>query len=94
MKTAKICFDFFIVSWLADIIAFYQKGVNTTLPLDAMRTMELPANLHIQHEYVRFTEDTNAAFRGQTAFPRSSTLVTGLKYRKKYKGYTAKTSWP
>lgn len=77
-----------------DIIEYYQKGVNTTLPLDAMRTMELPANLHIQHEYVRFTDDSNAMFRGQTAFPRSSTIVTGLKYRKKYKGYTAKTSWP
>lgn len=79
---------------VSDIVSFYEKPVNTTLPLDAMRTMELPPNLHIQHEYVRFNEDTNAVFKGQTAFPRSSTLVTGLKYRNKYKGVVAKTSWP
>lgn len=26
-------------------------------------------------------------FNGKTAFPKSSTLVTGLKYKKKYKGH-------
>lgn len=59
-----------------------------------MRTMDLPQNLHIQHEYVRFTGDPNDRFGGKTACPKSSTLVTGLKYRKKYQGYTAKRSWP
>lgn len=59
-----------------------------------MRTMDLPQNLHIQTEYVRFTGDTADKFRGQTAFPKSSTLVTGLKYRNKYEGFTAKRSWP
>lgn len=77
-----------------DIIQFYHTPVNTTLPLDAMRVMDLPKNLHIQHDYVRFTGNKDDMFGGQTAFPRSSTLVTGLKYRKKYAGVVAKRSWP
>lgn len=31
--------------------------------------------------------DTDTMFGGKTAFPLSSTLVTGLKYKKKYKGF-------
>ena len=80
--------------FLDDVIAFYQTSVNTTLPLDAMKTMELPSNLHIQHDYVRFHPETDTMFGGRTAFPKSSTLVTGLKAKKKYKGHIAKQSWP
>lgn len=76
------------------IILFYNTEVNTTLPLDAMKKMDLPSNLHIQSEYLRFHPETDTMFKGQTAFPKSSTIVSGLKYRKKYKGHVAKTSWP
>lgn len=65
-----------------------------TVPYDALKEMELPENLHIQYEYVRFNAETDTKFNGQTAFPKSSTLVTGLKYREKYAGNVAKQSWP
>ncbi|XP_046391188.1 39S ribosomal protein L50, mitochondrial [Ischnura elegans] len=77
-----------------DVIGFYLTPVVTTTPLDEMKTMKLPPNLHVQHDYVRFQPDTDVMFGGISAFPKSSTIVTGLKYRKKYKGYKAKTSWP
>ncbi|XP_071446898.1 large ribosomal subunit protein mL50 [Hetaerina americana] len=77
-----------------DIAEFYQSPVTTTTPLDEMKVMTLPPNLHIQHDYVRFHPDTDVMFGGVSAFPKSSTIVTGLKYKKKYKGYKAKTSWP
>lgn len=94
-KKAKLIFSFFLYSWIKDeIIAFYQTPISTTLPLDAMKTMELPTNLHIQHEYVRFHPETDTRFDGKTAFPRSSTIVTGLKARKKYEGHVQKRSWP
>lgn len=64
------------------------------MPLDAIAKMDLPENLHIQHEYKRFISEEDTMFKGQTAFPKSSTLVTGLKYRGKYKGNTPKSSWP
>ncbi|XP_046680001.1 39S ribosomal protein L50, mitochondrial [Homalodisca vitripennis] len=66
---------------------FYATPISTTTPLDKMRTMELPENLHVQHEPLRFHPETDNLFGGQTAFPESSTLVTGLRTRKKYKSY-------
>ncbi|KAM8710598.1 hypothetical protein ACLKA7_017253 [Drosophila subpalustris] len=79
---------------VADVIAFYQQAVDTTVPLDALKRIELPENLHIQYEYLRFHPETDTKFNGKTAFPKSSTLVTGLKYRRKYEGHEAKRSWP
>lgn len=77
-----------------DVIKFYETSVNTTVPYDALKQMQLPENLHIQYDYVRFNSETDTKFNGQTAFPKSSTLVTGLKYRGKYQGNEAKRSWP
>ncbi|XP_073840945.1 mitochondrial ribosomal protein L50 [Musca autumnalis] len=82
------------IKTVGDVIKFYETSVNTTVPLDALRTMELPENLHIQYDYLRFNSETDTKFNGQTAFPKSSTLVTGLKYRGKYPGNEAKQSWP
>lgn len=79
---------------IGDVVKFYETSVNTTIPYDALKNVKLPENLHIQYEYVRFNPDTDTKFNGQTAFPKSSTLVTGLKYRGKYQGYNAKRSWP
>ncbi|XP_022221451.2 39S ribosomal protein L50, mitochondrial [Drosophila obscura] len=82
------------LSTVADVIAFYETPVDTTVPLDALKRTDLPENLHIQYEYLRFNPETDTKFNGKTAFPKSSTLVTGLKYRGKYEGHEAKRSWP
>lgn len=58
--------------------------VNTTMPLDGTKQLDLPKNLHILYDYNRFHPDTDTKFDGKTAFPKSSTLVTGLKAKKKY----------
>lgn len=79
---------------LDDAKKFYQTPVNTTLPLDTMQKLELPKNLHIEHEYTRFHPETDTMFNGISAFPQSSNLVTGLKTRKKYTGFTTKKPWP
>lgn len=77
------------VFFLDDVIDFYETAINTFLPLDELSTRELPPNLHIEHKYTRFHPDTDTMFGGKTAFPESSTIVTGLKYRKKYPGFVA-----
>uniref|UniRef100_A0A1B0DDT5 Large ribosomal subunit protein mL50 n=1 Tax=Phlebotomus papatasi TaxID=29031 RepID=A0A1B0DDT5_PHLPP len=82
------------LSTVQDVIEFYESPVNTTLPMDTIKTEDLPENLHIQSEYVRFHPEEDTMFGGVSAFPKSSTLVTGVKYRKKYRGHIAKTSWP
>ncbi|RVE45264.1 hypothetical protein evm_010086 [Chilo suppressalis] len=77
-----------------DLREFYKTPVDTTTPFDALKKMDLPKNLHVQENYVRFHPEKDTLFNGVSAFPKSSTIVTGLKTRKKYEGYTAKRSWP
>lgn len=61
------------------------------MPLDELTTRQLPPNLHIEQKYTRFHPDTDTMFNGKTAFPGHSTIVTGIKYRKKYPGFSADT---
>lgn len=72
-----------------DVVDFYETPINTYLPLDELATRELPPNLHIEHKYTRFHPETDTMFKGKSAYPESSTIVTGITYRKKYPGYTA-----
>lgn len=71
-----------------DVIEYYQTPVDCQSPYDKL-DKSIP-NLHIIPEARRYNPETD----GSSAFPKSSTLVTGLKYRKKYKGHIAKSSWP
>ncbi|XP_046987091.1 39S ribosomal protein L50, mitochondrial [Schistocerca americana] len=78
---------------LDDVINFYETPVDVTIPFDTLKKVELPENLHIQYEYHRFHPETDTMFGGVSAFPLSSTIVTGLRYKKKYKGHIAKPKW-
>ncbi|XP_076030579.1 mitochondrial ribosomal protein L50 [Oratosquilla oratoria] len=82
------------ITSVEELLTFYMTPVETTVPLDMMKSIDLPKNLHIQYDYVRFHPETDTLFGGVSAYPKESTVVTGLKYKKKYKGYTAKTQWP
>ncbi|KAB7494282.1 39S ribosomal protein L50, mitochondrial [Armadillidium nasatum] len=73
-----------------DIFQFYQTPVSTIFPLEEMKHMELPKNLHVLYDYVRFHPETDTKFGGISAFPESSTIVSNLKSKKKYHGYKAK----
>lgn len=42
------------IETLEDVQKFYETPICTTTPLDKMRNMDLPENLHIQFEYHRF----------------------------------------
>ncbi|XP_036142998.1 uncharacterized protein LOC105832642 isoform X1 [Monomorium pharaonis] len=72
---------------------FYSTPVDSTTPYEALGRIDLPKNLHIQQNYHRFHPDTDTMFNGKTAFPKSSTLVTGLKYKKKYPGHKQENPW-
>ncbi|XP_076661198.1 mitochondrial ribosomal protein L50 [Halictus rubicundus] len=75
------------IETIGDLKKFYQTPVGSKTPLDMMRDTDLPKNLHINYEYHRFHPDTDTMFGGKTAFPKSSTIVTGLKSKKKYPGH-------
>ncbi|OWR52505.1 hypothetical protein KGM_209594 [Danaus plexippus plexippus] len=77
-----------------DLQTFYETPVDTLTPFDSLKKMDLPRNLHVQEDYVRFHPDKDTLFNGKTVFPKRSSIVSGLKARKKYEGFTAKRSWP
>ncbi|XP_026329817.1 39S ribosomal protein L50, mitochondrial [Hyposmocoma kahamanoa] len=104
-RVLKVCFEetghsvpnslLHTIETVADLQDFYLTPVDTRTPFDALKKMDdLPKNLHVQQDYVRFHPDKDTLFNGKSAFPQSSTIVTGLKYKKKYEGYTAKRKWP
>lgn len=62
--------------------------------MDKIQNHNLPENLQILNNYRRFHPEEDTMFNGITAFPKYSTLVSGLKYRKKYCGHSVKRSWP
>ncbi|XP_053623089.1 large ribosomal subunit protein mL50 [Plodia interpunctella] len=82
------------IECIGDLKEFYKTPVDTKTPYDALLKMDLPKNLHVQENYVRFHPDKDTLFNGVSAYPKSSTIVTGLRWKKKYEGYTAKRSWP
>lgn len=41
-----------------DVVEFYKTPVNTTTPLDMMKNINLPENVHVQYEYHRFHPGT------------------------------------
>uniref|UniRef100_T1I7I6 Large ribosomal subunit protein mL50 n=3 Tax=Rhodnius TaxID=13248 RepID=T1I7I6_RHOPR len=69
-----------------DLKKFYSTPVDTVLPLERMKRIDLPTNLHVQYEPQRFHPDEDTMFNGQTAFPKSNTLVTGIRTKRKFKG--------
>jgi len=79
---------------VGDVLAFYEIPVTTRTTYETMHLQELPPNLHIQLEAARFHPDTDTKFNGVSAYPRSSTIVTGLKYRKLYKSHFEKNKFP
>ncbi|CAH0563746.1 unnamed protein product [Brassicogethes aeneus] len=82
------------IETLGDVKKFYSTSVDVRTPLDKLQNMDLPENLHVQFEYHRFNPETDTFFNGQTAFNKSSTIVTGLKYKGKYGGHYQPGSIP
>jgi large subunit ribosomal protein L50 len=84
-----------MMNTVGDIVEFYSTPVKTTTPYEELgRCDNLPPNLHVQKEPLRFHPETDTMFRGESAFPKSSTIVTGLRAKKIYRGYEAKMTWP
>lgn len=75
---------------LRDVYQFYSTPIDMKTPYDRLHEAseegQLPPNLQIQKDPVRFTGKGEHRLDQVTAYPRSSTLVTGLYARDKYKG--------
>ncbi|XP_077510507.1 mitochondrial ribosomal protein L50 [Amblyomma americanum] len=79
-----------------DVVEFFSTPVEGLSPYETLvrQKDQLPKNLHVIPNYVRFHPETDTFFGGVSAYPGTSTIVTGLKAKKKYKGYVASPTWP
>jgi len=72
---------------VGDAINFFSTEVRATSTYqDLCARKDLPQNLSIQSEYLRFSPETDTMFGGKTAFPGRDTHVSSIKYRRKYSG--------
>ncbi|XP_064612404.1 large ribosomal subunit protein mL50-like [Liolophura sinensis] len=77
----------------ADVINFYSTPVHDRNSYEDLANLDLPRNLHIQLDYLRFDPDNDPMFGGVNAFPGRPTIVTGLRAKKKYKGTNIAQYW-
>jgi len=73
------------IKTVSDAIEYFETEVHETSTFEDMSKLDLPKNLHMQLEYMRFDPETDTMFNGRTAFPGSDTYVTSIKYKRKYK---------
>lgn len=50
------------IETLGDVMKYYITPVDTITPLDQMRNVELPKNVHVQFDYVRFHPGSAISF--------------------------------
>ncbi|XP_067668152.1 large ribosomal subunit protein mL50-like [Haliotis asinina] len=67
-----------------DVLTYFSTPVRNTAAYDDLSKLDLPKNLHIQMEPLRFDKDTDTMFGGRTAFPHRPTIVSSLRYKHKY----------
>ena len=67
------------------MLDFYSTPVTQTSAYEDLSKLDLPKNLHIIQDYVRFDPETDTIYGGRTAFPGRDTVITSLKYKRKYK---------
>ena len=73
---------------LDEVYQYFSTPVKDTNPLeDLQQSKDLPPNVHIQLDAVRFTPETSGFFNNLDAFPKRSTKVVDLWYKKKYPSY-------
>ena len=74
------------IQMVNDAVEFFNTEVSLSSALDDLTTIDLPRNLSIQTEYVRFDPDNkdDPITKGRTAFPGSDTKITSIKYKRKY----------
>ncbi|XP_042222209.1 uncharacterized protein LOC121866514 isoform X2 [Homarus americanus] len=82
------------ITSIGELVTFYKTPINTTVPLNMMKEFDLPKNLHVIYKYTRFHPETDTMFGGVSAYTKDSTIVPGLKNKKRYPGYQARSTWP
>ena len=79
------------MSTVEDVVKYFQTEVRDSTKLEDLSKLDLPKNLHMNLEPIRF--DPNTVLDGKSVFPGEKTIIPSVKYRKKYKGYEGRVRW-
>ncbi|KAL5016557.1 hypothetical protein ScPMuIL_006146 [Solemya velum] len=71
---------------VSNVVRYYSTEVKDACSYEDMSRLDLPKNLHINVEPIRFDPENDPLFGGKTAFPGRPTIVSSIKYRRKFKG--------
>lgn len=72
------------INTVGDAVAFFSAPVRDSSSYEDITKLDLPPNLHIQLEPLRFDPETDTMYGGKTAFPGRPSKVISLKYQRKY----------
>jgi large subunit ribosomal protein L50 len=72
------------IKTVADVVVVFSTPVRDSTKYEDLTKLDLPPNLHVQLEPLRFDPETDTMFGGVTAFPGRKTVVSSLKFRRKY----------
>ena len=67
-----------------DAVDYFKTEVSENTRYEDMTKLDLPPNLHIELEPMRFNPETDTLYGGRTAFPGRDTIITSIKYKRKY----------
>lgn len=83
------------IETVADVLEHFCTSVEQEDGLYTIAASKnLPKNLHIQKEPIRFHPVTDKMFNGVTAYPGRDTIVSGLRFRRKYQDLKANKDVP
>lgn len=81
---------------VGDVRHFYStpiQGINTYNRM-TKNSKNLPQNLHLIEEPIRFNPETDKLFNGVSAFPGMTHDLKGLRAKKKYPTFKDNFVWP
>lgn len=73
-----------IIKTIDQAVNFFLTEVRDTTCLEDLTKLDLPKNLHINTEYLRYDRENNPLWPGKDAFPGQQTRACSAKFARKY----------
>ncbi len=86
----------YLMKKVSDVYQFYSTPVRGISSYDQMvrNSDQLPKNIHVIPEPIRYNPDHDEYFGGINAYPFSALKTRGLRAKKKYPSFKSPFQWP
>lgn len=81
---------------IGHVVHFYGQPVRGISKFDELvkNQDQLPPNLTVISNYLRFNPETDKFFGGKDAYPKSPMMTYGVRAKQKYENIKEKFEWP